>query len=140
MTNDLVITRALQGKTYDNGGQAFHTQHIDYPGQWIGGAGHSWMSRRLSDILSTRNHSGHVTQVILSYNTVIAWLDGDVWIVPDARYSQTTSSRHQPRLHKLTNVRRIPNDCGPLEYAQVLSGAAVYTPGYGSKLGTYRAA
>lgn len=139
MTNELVITRALQGKDYDNGGQAFHTHSLT-PNQWIPGAGHSWMSRRLSEILSLRQHAGHVTQVIMSYNTVIAWLDDDVWIVPDAVYSQTTSARHQSQLYKLPNVRYIPRDAGISEYAQVISGKAVYSRGYGGKLGTYRAA
>lgn len=139
MSNELVVTRAIQGKSYDNAGQAMHTQSIDYPGQWVAGSGHSWLSRRLSIILGIRNRGGHISQVILSYNTPIAWLDGDVWIVPDATYSITTSSKHMSQLYRLPNVRYVPKDAGMDEYIQVVTGRAVYSRGYG-KLGTYRAA
>jgi hypothetical protein len=137
MSNELVVTRALQGKSYDNAGRAFHTQHIEFPGEWIHGAGASWLPRRIANILSQRNREGRVTQVILSYNTPIAWLDGDVWIVPDATYSITTSSKHMSQLYRLSNVRYVPVDAGYEEYERVVQGKLTYHRGYGRKLGTY---
>lgn len=60
-----------------------------------------------------------ITQVIYSYSTPIAWLDAGQWIVPQVRYSNTTS-KHQSYLWTL-NSETIPWDCALNEYMRVLN-------------------
>lgn len=36
--------------------------------------------------------------IVFSYATPIAWHLADGWVIPDVRYSSTTSSRHMPNL------------------------------------------
>ena len=92
---------------------------------------------RLVDILHQRFHAKAIRQVIYSYCTPIAWLDGETWVVPDVSYSATTSSKHQSQLWRLRDSVSIPWDCGIEEYQRVLEGHMVYSRGYGNKLGTY---
>jgi hypothetical protein len=99
---------------------------------------YGYLPSRLRKILDERFRAGAISQVIYSYSTPIAWLDGDVWIVPDVRYSATTSTKHQSQLYRIRNDRYIPADAGMDEYMQVLKGLAEYSRGYGYKLGTYR--
>ena len=56
-----------------------------------------WLTNRLADIFNARME--HITAVIWSYQTPIAWRDGDTWIVPDASYSATTGSKHMPYIN-----------------------------------------
>lgn len=92
---------------------------------------------RLVNILDQRFQAGTIRQVIYSYSTPIAWLDGDTWVVPDVRYSPTTASKHQSQLWRLRDSVSIPWDCGIEEYQRVLEGHMIYSRGYGNKLGTY---
>lgn len=136
-SNADVVLAAVAGRTMDRRHMNMWTQHFDYPSQWIGGSGSSWLSPRLSNILSERKGTGHVDQVILSYNTPIAWRDSGKWIVPDATYSITTSSKHMSQLYHLPSYNRIPEDAGMEEYLAVLDERIRYTPRYGKRLGTY---
>lgn len=137
LNNDQIVPAARRGvsartKTYN-----FSTVSLtDDPLAFLD-RGH--LPKRLREILSERGRAGHIRQIIYSYSTPIAWLDGDVWIRPDVSYSTTTSTRHQSQLWHLPTVRYIPGDAGMDEYMQVVGGHAVYSPGYG-RLGTYAAA
>lgn len=43
------------------------------------------------------------TYVVYSYNTPIAWTEGDSWHIPDVYYSATTS-RHQALTRRVVNA------------------------------------
>jgi hypothetical protein len=47
--------------------------------------------------------TGAVTYVVRSYSTPIAWNTGAGWVIPDVRYSITTS-KHQGKLYRLQRV------------------------------------
>lgn len=84
---------------------------------------------RLADVLRKRFHAKHVTQVIYSYGTPIAWLDDDLWIIPEIKYSITTS-KHQGYLYRLTGkTRRVEWDTPMDEYLRVLEGKMYYASG-----------
>lgn len=62
------------------------------PGTYSGLTLTPWEMGRLP-----RDHhdsASRATYVVMSYATPIAWLTDDAWVIPDARYSATTS-RHQ---------------------------------------------
>lgn len=95
------------------------------------------LSERLRNILNQRAMRGHISQVIYSYGTPIAWLDNGKWIVPDVAYSITTSSKHQSQLYRLPNISYIPWDESLIKYEEkILTGELIYVRGYG-KLGSY---
>ena len=53
---------------------------------------------------------------------LIAWLDAGAWIIPNVRYSATTSIKHQSQLHRLPGAIRIPWDEGLNGYMGLLNG------------------
>lgn len=124
-TNDQVIPVFLKtGREVENAGGTFRVQHSPTT---LG-----WGNKRIADILATRaglfNEGRKITAVIYSYDTPIAWLDGDVWVVPDAKYSATTSTKHATHLWRLPNRVWIPADCGAGdEYDAFISRRSQYT-------------
>lgn len=97
-----------------------------------------YLPERLRAILDARFREGAVVQVIYSYNTPIAWLDAGCWVIPEVRYSTTTSSKHQSPLWVLRG-EYIPADAGLDEYMQVLNGATRYAfHGMGARRRSYR--
>lgn len=92
------------------------------------GTGH--LPRALKNIFHNRSHpyrSPFIKGTIYSYGTPIAWFDSEygVWVVPDVRYSVTTS-KHQSTLWALRNYVSIPADCGMDEYLRYVSGKMIY--------------
>ena len=81
-----------------------------------------YLPSKLKDILRERFRQGAVVQVIYSYSTPIAWLDAGAWIIPNVRYSATTSSKHQSQLHRLPGAICIPRDEGMNGYMGLLNG------------------
>ena len=81
-----------------------------------------YLPSKLKDILRERFRQGAVVQVIYSYSTPIAWLDAGAWIIPNVRYSATTSIKHQSQLHRLPGAIRIPWDEGMNGYIGLLNG------------------
>lgn len=139
-TNYDIVPAAKAGKDAKTTTGNFSTDHYrrEFPRMYAPYTGH--LPARLERILHAAFREGRISQVIYSYSTPIAWLDGDTWIVPDVTYSATTSSKHQSQLWKLSNVKYVPWDAGQSEYAQILAGATVYTRRYGKPYGTYKAA
>ena len=70
--------------------------------------------------------SDSVVQVIYSYSTPIAWLDAGAWIVPNVRYSVTTSRTQNRARATLPAVIEIPSDCTLEEYLAVLNGRKIH--------------
>ena len=68
---------------------------------------------------------GGYQAVIFSYATPVALKIDDVWIIPDVRYSATTSTKHQSQLWKL-NGRYIPADATAEDIENVLKGYVEY--------------
>ena len=81
-----------------------------------------YLPSKLKDILRERFRQGAVVQVIYSYGTPIAWLDAGAWIIPNVRYSATTSAKHQSQLYRLPGEIRIPRDEGMNGYMGLLNG------------------
>ena len=81
-----------------------------------------YLPSKLKDILRERFRQGAVVQVIYSYGTPIAWLDAGAWIIPNVRYSATTSTKHQSQLYRLPGAIRIPWDEGMNGYMGLLNG------------------
>lgn len=126
-TNYDIVTAALHGKDATTTTGNMSTDHYREGFPRYGAPYTGQLSRRLSEILSKRFRAGAIRQVIYSYSTPIAWLDGDTWVVPDARYSITTSSKHQSQLYRLPFIVSIPRDCGQNEYLRYISRQMVYT-------------
>lgn len=129
-TNEGMVTLALRGQSGVTTSGNMSTDHYRPGFTRYGAPYRGYLPERLARLLDTAFSEGRISQVIYSYSTPIAWRDGDTWIIPDVRYSATTSSKHQSQLYRLRG-RYIPGDAGPDEYAQVLAGRAVYTPGAG---------
>lgn len=101
---------------------------LGYRGFWVG-----HLPYRLARILHERRD--HITQVIYSYSTPIAWLDDNIWIIPDVRYS-ATSGRHQSYLWRLSGYNRhsngyasrasVPFDISLRAYMRILDGKMYY--------------
>ena len=81
-----------------------------------------YLPSKLKDILRERFRQGAVVQIIYSYGTPIAWLDAGAWIIPNVRYSATTSTKHQSQLYQLPGEIRIPWDEGMNGYMGLLNG------------------
>lgn len=129
-TNADIVTVALRGGNATASGGNMSTDHYRGDFSRWGAPFHGYLPARLRDRLDEVFRAGRISQVIYSYSTPIAWKDGDVWIIPDVRYSVITSTKHQTHLYRLRG-QYIPADAGSSEYAQVLAGATVYTPGQG---------
>jgi len=125
-TNDQVIPVFLKtGEVVENTSGSFRAL-TGKPGYVGGYYSSDWLTDRLANIVNTRREN--IRAVIYSYSTPIAWLDGDVWVVPDAKYSATTSTKHATHLWKLPNRVWIPADCGVGdEYEAFISRRSRYT-------------
>lgn len=124
-TNAEIVTEAIAGRTAHTGNRNMSTRNV--AGYLASATG--CLDYRLARILKDRVESGDVTQVIYSYDTPIAWLDGDVWVIPFARYSITTSTKHQTHLYRLPNRVDVPVDVSADEYARVIAGYMRFTRG-----------
>ena len=124
-TNAEIVTEAIAGRTAHTGNRNMSTRNV--AGYLSVSTG--YLANGLARILTTRVESGDITQVIYSYDTPIAWLDGYVWVIPFARYSITTSTQHQTHLYRLPNRVDIPTDVSVDEYARVLDGHMRFTRG-----------
>lgn len=122
-----VVPAALAGRNLTS--SAFSTDHYREGFQRYGAPYFGRLPQRLRDVLDARFQAGAIRQVIYSYSTPIAWLDGDVWIVPSVRYSITTSSKHQTHLWQLPNRRTIVWDTPLDEYLRALDDRMYYGSG-----------
>lgn len=68
-----------------------------------------------------------VKQTIYSYSTPIAVLIDGVWLVPDVKYSATTGSKHQSKLHYLPDLQYIPWDATVEDVQRVVAGFMEYS-------------
>lgn len=134
-TNHDIAVLALNGRTGHTTTGNMSTRNTP-AGIFRGGYSEGILPYRLVSIL--RDRAEHITQIVYSYSTPIAWLDSGVWIRPDVTYSTTTSAKHQSQLYRLS-TRSIPWDAGMDEYLAVLEGRTVYTRRYGRAVGTYAA-
>ena len=116
-----IVPAAMRGINATNRRGTFTTdtppakfaEHVMYLG---------YLPSKLRDILRERFRQGAVVQVIYSYSTPIAWLDAGAWIIPNVRYSATTSTKHQSQLYRLPGAIRIPWDEGMSGYMGLLNG------------------
>ena len=125
-TNAQIVTAALSGKRAATPTGSMTTE----PGT---GWGTGRMPRAHARLLGDRRQ--HVTQVIYSYATPIAWHDDEYgWVIPDVSYSITTSTKHQTHLYRLRGrTISLPYDATPEDALRVLSGEMVFTStGYGA--------
>lgn len=121
--NDQIVPYA-QASTPEEPIAAYsHTESFSTSPDFASTCGHM----PLSLFFLYRERAPHITQVILSYDTPLAWRDGSTWVIPDITYSATTSTRHATHLHRLSNVITIPTDCGTEEYHRYLLGFMHYT-------------
>lgn len=68
---------------------------------------------------------GGITGIIYSYSTPIAVRIDNTWLVPDVKYSATTSSKHQSQLYIL-NPRYLPWDASEDDVYDILNGYVKY--------------
>jgi len=120
-----VVPAALRGENYTS--SSFSTDHYREGFTRYGAPYVGHLPRALQAVLNDRFSAGKIRQVIYSYSTPIAWLDGDTWIIPDVRYSATTSTKHMTHLWRLPNRRSINWDTPLDEYLRVLDGLMIYT-------------
>ena len=115
--NSGIVPAAMRGINATNGRGTFTTDTAPGNGLYLG-----YLPSKLRDILRERFRQGAVVQVIYSYSTPIAWLDAGAWIIPNVRYSATTSTKHQSQLYRLPGAIRIPWDEGMSGYMGLLNG------------------
>ena len=120
-----VVPAALRGTARRS--SSFSTDHYPEGFTRYGAPYVGHLPSALKRVLNDRFRAGTIRQVIYSYSTPIAWLDGDVWVVPNVRYSSTTSTKHQPHLWHLPNRRSVNRDTPLDEYLRVLDGLMIYT-------------
>lgn len=119
--NSGIVPAAMRGINATNGRGSFSTDAYRAGfSRYAPYTGH--LPKRLREILDERFRAGAVVQVIYSYSTPIAWLDAGQWVIPDVRYSTTTSSTHQTHLYRLPGAIRIPYDEGINGYMGLLNG------------------
>lgn len=120
-TNADIIPAALAGKDARTATGNMSTEHKPY---FLGG-GH--MPKVHAELMRSRR--SHVTQVIYSYATPIAWLDDEHgWIIPNVSYSITTSSKHQTHLYRLRGRHiTLAYDATPEDAQRVLDGIMIFT-------------
>ena len=131
-TNAQIVSLALSGNEGETTTGNMSTENRGHLG-YAGATGH--MPRAWERLYSARAASRAVVRVIYSYNTPIAWLDRDYgWIIPDASYSVTTSTRHQSQLYRLRGrMISAPWDATAEDMRRVLTGELSFTyKGYGS--------
>lgn len=134
-TNHDIVTAALRGKNAATSTGNMSTDHYREGFTRYGAPYSGQLPPRLSLILDERFRAGAISQVIYSYSTPIAWLDGDTWVIPAVSYSITTSTKHQSQLYRLFSsvsvnlTVKIPYDCGQDEYLRYVSGQMAYRNG-----------
>lgn len=138
LTNDEVVTAAREGRHGHNGRVSFQTYPVDgFSARFGYSAPHiGWMPESWENIYRERFGAGKVSQVLVSFQTTIAWLDADYgWIMPDVTYSTITSSKHQSPGGRLLATRpAMPADATLEDARRVLSGELVFTSkGYGNR-------
>lgn len=122
-TNASIIGFALRGEDARTSNGNMSTEATRYA-PYTGHLPKPWVH-----VLIEAAHAGHISQVIYSYSTPIAWHDSRYgWIIPNVRYSTTTSSKHQTHLYRL-NGRRIalPFDASDEEAQRVMDGKMIFT-------------
>lgn len=125
-TNKSIVPAALRGETVETANGNMSTVNVagrTHYGYWKGNMPKSWDA-----LYSERVREGHVTQVIFSYATPIAWRDSEHgWIVPVVRYSATTSSKHQTHLYRLKGRQLyLPYDATAEDAQRVLDGRMIF--------------
>jgi len=131
-TNDMIVPYALLRHHAESKTGSFSTMNTEtYSPIYFG-----QLERSLAGVLRDRWRKRTIKQVIYSYNTPIAWLDGETsyWMIPDARYSATTTIKHQSRLHQLPFKRYIPEDVSYDEYMRVLYQKMDFVRGKNGKI------
>lgn len=101
LTNAGIIGCAVRGENAMTTTGNMSTDHFEIGhSRFTPYCGH--LSEAWASVLSDGFAGGHVSQVIYSYSTPIAWHDARYgWVIPIARYSATTSSKHQSQLYML---------------------------------------
>lgn len=98
LTNSEVITAARAGRMGHNGRVSLQTYPVDdFRARFGYSAPHvGWMPDSWARIFRERYSLGKVSQVLVSFQTTIAWNDADYgWIMPDVQYSIITTTKHQ---------------------------------------------
>lgn len=129
--NAEVVTFAQRGVSGRSGKGNFSTDSYR-PGFTRYGAPYTGqLPRPFARMLDEAFNEGRISQVIYSYSTPIAWHDTmHGWIIPDVRYSITTSSKHQTHLYRLHGRRiSLPWDATPEDARRVLSGELIFSRG-----------
>lgn len=122
-TNDMIVPYAILRHHATSRTGTFSTFNIEKYSPIYRGA----MPGNLFTVMTQRRKLHRsIKQVIYSYNTPVAWLDGDVWVIPHVTYSQTTGQKHQSRLHRLPNRVSVPEDVSYDEYMRVLAGKMIF--------------
>ena len=136
VSNDDVMHRFLYGSNVTNRTGSFSAEHFSTEFPRVGAPYVGYLPHRLVGILNQRFRDGAIDAVVYSYSTPIAWRDNGVWIIPDVRYSTTTSG-HQYRVRYATDSQQVPFDAGIEEYLAVVEGLILYSPNYRGGIGTY---
>lgn len=127
-TNASIIGHALRGESArtGNGNMSTDSFRLGFSRRapYYGHLPKAWQG-----IIEDGFSHGRVSQVIYSYSTPIAWHDERYgWIIPDVRYSVTTSSKHQTHLWRLRGRRiLLPWDASQNEAQRVLDGKMIFT-------------
>lgn len=143
LTNTQVVAAARAGRFGSNGRVSFQTYPVDnfrsrygYTAPHIG-----WMPDAWARIFRERYNAGKVAQVLVSFQTTIAWHDVDYgWIMPDVRYSSITGQHHQGKARggwawRGLDAREpaMPHDATIEDARRVLAGELAFvSKGYGS--------
>lgn len=115
-TNAQIVPAALKGIDRESANGNFWTRS-DPNGIRTAGWNAGALPSALRSILTSRKT--HITTIIYSYSTPIAWLDDGVWITPAVSYSATTSIKHQSQTYRLAG-ELVPWDCSLAEYERVI--------------------
>lgn len=94
--------------------------------------GGGYLPHGLQDIF--RGMRERISQTIYSYATPIALCIDGVWVIPDVKYSPTTSTKHQSQLWCLVGSVSIPWDATREDVERIIARIMVYT-GKGYKPG-----
>lgn len=99
-------------------------------------ANRGYIPEKVGQALDTAadNHGG-IDAIIYSYATPIAVKIAGVWLVPDVRYSATTSTKHATHLWKLGNVAYLPADASAEDVENIIAGYVVYDRWNGMRRG-----
>lgn len=101
------------------------------------GYGEAWRARQkrlnvgyipekvAKSLQAVADNLGGVSGIIYSYGTPIAVRIDNMWLVPDVKYSATTSSKHQSQLYIL-NPRYLPWDASEDDVYDILNGYVKY--------------